>query len=62
MNYRYTLTRNIDATKDGRPCKIALASVIHENGTGETVAIPEELIKFAGESIIPVEVDRAMRR
>lgn len=59
----YTVTRNVDATKgDGTPCKIALASVVHENGTGQTVAIPEDLIRFAGESIIDAEVKRAVSR
>lgn len=57
----YTVTRNVKA-KDGagRPVQIALASIIHENGTGQTVAIPEDLIKFAGESIIAQEVARAV--
>ena len=57
----YTVTRNVAATDaSGKPCRIALASVIHENGVGQTVAIPEDLIRFAGESIIDEEVRRAV--
>lgn len=63
MAYRYTLTRDVVARKDdGSEHRIALASVVHENGVGETVAINEDLIKFAGEGIIPIEVERAMKR
>jgi hypothetical protein len=57
----YTVTRNIDAEDEqGNPVKIALASVVHENGVGQTVAIPEALIRFAGESVIEREVMRAV--
>jgi hypothetical protein len=56
----FTVSRNIDATDEsGQPVKIALASIIHENGVGQTVAIREDLIAFAGEDIIEVEVMRA---
>lgn len=56
----YTVTRNVAATDaQGKPCRIALASIIHDNGAGQTVAIREDLITFAGESIIDVEVKRA---
>lgn len=58
----YTVTRNVAATRDGKLVKIALASVVHENGVGQTVAISEDLIRFAGESIIDVEVNRAVKR
>ena len=57
----FTVTRNHDAIgPDGKPCKIALASIIHENGVGQTVAIREDLIAFAGEGIIEEEVRRAV--
>jgi hypothetical protein len=56
----FTVTRNVDAKdSNGQPCKIALASIIHENGVGQTVAIREDLIAFAGEQIIEAEVMRA---
>lgn len=56
----FTVTRNVDATDgNGQPCKVALASIIHENGVGQTVAIREDLIAFAGEEIIEKEVMRA---
>ncbi len=57
----YTLTRGITAEEpDGTPCKIALATVFHENGAEQTVAIREDLIEFAGEYIIEEEVMRAV--
>lgn len=56
----FTVTRNHDATDEhGQPCKIALASIVHDNGVGQTVAIREDLIAFAGEDIIETEVMRA---
>lgn len=56
----FTVSRNIDATDEaGHPVKIALASIIHDNGVGQTVAIREDLITFAGEGIIEKEVMRA---
>lgn len=59
----YGLARNVDATdSNGKPVKIALAVVEHENGHREKVAIPEGLITFAGESIIPHEIARKVRR
>jgi hypothetical protein len=59
----FTVTRDVDAVDDkGQPVKIALASVIHENGEGETVAVREDLIRFAGESIIETEVRRKVSR
>ena len=58
----YTITRNVEATRDGQPCRIAIATVIHENGHSETVAVNEDLIRFAGEGIIDAEVRRAMNR
>ena len=59
----YTVSRNVDATDEtGNPVKIALATVIHENGEQETVAVREDKIRFAGESLIDVEVAKAMSR
>jgi hypothetical protein len=56
----FTVSRNIDATNPiGLPCKIAIATVIHENGHQHTVAIPEEKIRLMGEGIIEAEVRRA---
>lgn len=58
--FSYTVSRNIEATGPNGPCKITLATIVHENGVGQTVAIPEELIRFAGEGIIEAEVMRAV--
>lgn len=56
----YGISRNVEATDEhGQPCKIALAVIEHENGTKQTVAIPEALIAYAGTSIIDEEVRRA---
>lgn len=41
----YSVRRHVPATKDGKPCKIALALIQFPNGTGTTLAIPEDLIK-----------------
>lgn len=63
MAYSFTVTRNVDARDElHNPVKIALASVIHENGHRETVAVREDLIQFAGEAIIETEIARKMRR
>lgn len=64
MTFRINhLARHQDARNaTGQPCKIAIATVIHENGEYETVAINEDLIRFAGEGIIEKEVARAMTR
>lgn len=57
---RYTVSRNVQANdRDGKPAKIAIAWVIFENGQRMRVAIPEDLIKFAGGSIIEQEVKKA---
>ncbi|MDQ3222672.1 MAG: hypothetical protein M3Q75_04245 [Gemmatimonadota bacterium] len=57
----FTVTRDVTAEEqDGTPCKIALATVFHENGAEQTIAIREDLIEFAGEYIIEEEVMRAM--
>lgn len=56
----YTVTRHVPADGPNGPCYIALASIVHENGVGQTVAIPEDLIRFAGEIIIEQEVMRAV--
>jgi hypothetical protein len=56
----YTLMRNVPAeTEDGKPTLIAIALVTHANGTLQRVAIPEELIRYAGEGIIEHEVRQA---
>ncbi len=58
----FTTSRHVAATKaDGTPVKICLATVIHENGVQETVAIPEDLIAFEGEHIIEREVRMKVR-
>lgn len=56
----FTVTRNVAATDSiGQPCNIALATIIHENGQAQTVAIPEDKIRFEGEHIIEAEVLKA---
>jgi hypothetical protein len=56
----FTVTRHVPAEDAiGRPCKIALATIIHENGQAQTVAIPEDKIQFEGEDIIESEVLKA---
>lgn len=55
-----TVTRIVAATDAaGRPRMVALATVIHENGQSQTIAIPEDQIRFEGEDIIAKEVARA---
>jgi hypothetical protein len=56
---RYTVARNIPASKDGKTAFIAVALVQFENGHRTRLAIPEDLIRFAGEAIIDQEVRRA---
>jgi hypothetical protein len=56
----YTLMRNVPAeTEEGRLTLVAIALVTHANGTLQRVAIPEELIRYAGEGIIENEVRQA---
>ena len=62
-NVRYGVTRNVEARDEkGRPVRIALAVVEHENGYVEKVAINEDLIRFAGEGIIEDEIRRKLAR
>lgn len=57
----FTVSRNVDAKDEhGRDVKIALATVGHENGVLQTIAIREDLIAFAGENIIAEEVAKAV--
>lgn len=57
---RYTVQRNVVATdKNGLAANIAIAYIEHENGFKHTVAIPEALIRFAGEGIIEDTVRKA---
>lgn len=59
----YGITRNVAATdSQGRDCKIALVVIKHDNGFEQTLAINEELIRFAGEGIIEHEVKIAAAR
>lgn len=59
----YGVTRNVAATNSlGEPCTIALVVIKHENGHEQTLAINEELIRFAGEGIIEREVKLAAAR
>lgn len=56
----YRVMRNVPAVDEkGEDCKIAVALVMHESGVCQRVAIPEALIRFAGEGIIDDEVKRA---
>jgi hypothetical protein len=62
---RYGVSRNCRAERpDGTPVQIAIVVIERDNGASgtsfETLAIPEEKIRFAGESIIENEVKRAV--
>jgi 2-C-methyl-D-erythritol 4-phosphate cytidylyltransferase len=60
MMISYSVMRRVPATKEnGQDCLIAVALVIHENGTRQRVAIDEEFIRFAGENVIEHEVRKA---
>lgn len=60
MQLSYSVRRHVEAQdKDHRPCKIALVLIKHQNGFEQTLCINEDLIKFAGESVIEDEVKRA---
>jgi hypothetical protein len=57
----YGITRNVAATDpQGRPCKIALVVIKHENGFEQTLAINEDEIRFAGEGVIDLRVRQSM--
>lgn len=58
----YGISRNVAAVdKDGKECRIAL--VVFEKGSlTHQLAISEDLIKFAGESIIDKEIAQALAR
>ena len=58
---RYGVSRNVPATKDGQPCKIAMVVIERENGHLHTIAVNEELIKFMGEGVIEQEIARVLR-
>lgn len=58
---RYGVARNVPAEdKDGRPIAIALVVIERDNGSFQTLAIPESKIRFAGEGIIQQEVEQAV--
>lgn len=60
MMVSYSVMRRLPAVKEnGQDCLIAVALVIHENGTQQRVAIDEEFIRFAGEGVIEHEVRKA---
>jgi hypothetical protein len=53
----FTVTRNLDAfDARGEPCKIALCTIIHENGFRQTHCINEAYIAFAGEQVIEEQI------
>ncbi len=57
---KYSVQRNIEARKEnGQKAMITIALVEHENGAVQTVAIDEEVIRYAGEGAIDDEVRRA---
>jgi hypothetical protein len=57
---QYTVRRNVLAEdQEGNDHYIALCFIQHENGLVQRHAIPEELIRYAGEGIIEVEVQEA---
>lgn len=54
---RYGISRNVPARDaQGFPAKIALVVLERDNGSIATLAISEDLIKFAGEGIIEDEI------
>jgi hypothetical protein len=54
---RYGVSRHVAATDAaGHSADIAIVVIERENGAFETLAVPEEKIRFAGESIIEAEV------
>lgn len=61
-----TVTRNVPATNEaGMPCLIALATVVHENGQTQTIAVNEAQARFMsgsddGKTFIMEEVMRAV--
>jgi hypothetical protein len=56
----YTLMRNVPAeTEQGKPTLLAIALVTHANGALQRVAVPEELIRYAGEGVIEHEIRQA---
>lgn len=58
----YTVMRRVPAeTEDGKLAFVAIALVTHANGALQRVAIPEELIRYAGEGIIDQEVRQAAK-
>lgn len=58
---RYGVSRNVAATDaKGMPATIAVVVIERENGEFQTLAVPETLIKFAGESVIEAEVRKAV--
>lgn len=62
---RYGVSRNVPADGPNGPTKIALVVIERDTGNKdnlafETIAIPEDKIRFAGESIIENEVRRVM--
>ena len=60
---RYGVSRNVEAEDaKGRPVKIALVVIERDNGSLDTLAINEELIRFAGEGMIEAEVRRRANR
>lgn len=57
----FSVSRNVDATDaHGKPVKIALATIGHDNGVLQTIAIPESRIMFEGEDLIAREVALAV--
>lgn len=57
---RYGLSRNVEARDaKGRKTLICMAVIEHENGFQQRLAIPEELIQYAGEGIIELEIKEA---
>lgn len=56
----YTVRRHVEARKEnGDKAMIAIALIVRENGTKQTVCIDEEFIRYAGEGAIEDEVKQA---
>jgi hypothetical protein len=60
MSYRYGLSRNMPCVdKDGNEALMCLCIIQHENGYVHRHVIPEDMIRYAGEGVIALEVAEA---
>ena len=60
MTYRYGVSRNMPCEdENGNEVLMCLCLIEHENGYRQRHVIPEAMIQYAGEGIIPIEVQEA---